>query len=214
MIDTTITIGNVAIHEPVTVLTDCIITAFCFYFYIQLRKLNKDIVIDNWSIFFGLLGISTLFGAASHGVFLIHEGVGYKTIWLPMQVINGIAIYFAQQATINSVLKNSKHINRWKKSYLIQFVIFVIALMIFQKYLVTIIENFIGLLPIMILHLKAKDNYNKKIGYGFLVSFLTATVSISKFTLHAYFNYNDLAHVLIMISIFIIYIGIKSKVIS
>jgi hypothetical protein len=86
--------------------------------------------------------------------------------------------------------------------------------MVFQKYMVTIIENAIGLLPIMILHLKSKDNYNKKIGYGFLVSFLTASVSISKFTLHAYFNYNDLAHILIMISISMIYLGIKSKVIS
>ena len=176
--------------------------------------LNKDIVTDNWSKFLGLLGLSTLFGAAGHGIFAVHEGIGYKTVWLSMQVINGFAIYFAQQATLNSALKNSKNINRWKTSYIIQFVMFVMVLMVFQKYIVTIIENIIGLLPVMILLLRANDNHDKKIGYGILVSFLTASVSITKFTIHAYFNHNDLAHVLIMISVSIMYMGIKSKATS
>ncbi|MGQ0827734.1 MAG: DUF6962 family protein [Bacteroidota bacterium] len=216
MVDTTIYIGDIAIHEPVTAFTDYIITVIGFYFYYQLRKKSTNSVILNWSRFFGLLGLSTLLGGCSHAFFAIHEGIPYKTVWLSMQIVNGFAVYFAQQATLNSVLANSNHANKWKVSYIIQLTTFIILILIFQKYLVTIIENIIGLIPVMILHLisKSKKNNYKKIGYGILISFITAIVHGSKFSLHAYFNYNDIAHVFIMISLYVMYLGVKEKAIS
>jgi hypothetical protein len=214
MVDTTIYIGDIAIHEPVTAFTDYIITVLGLYFYHKLSKKNDDIVTRNWSRFCGLLGLSTLLGGSSHAFFELHEGIAYKTVWLSMQIVNGLSIYFAQQATWNSLLINSKYANKWKTSYTIQLIAFIILLLIFQKYLVTIIENVIGFIPIMILHLKQKEGYYKKIGYGIMVSFITAIVHASKFSIHAYFNFNDLAHVFIMISLYIMYLGAKEKAIS
>lgn len=216
MVDTTIYVGDLAIHEPVTAFTDYIITILGFYFYHQLSKKKKDNVTRNWSRFFGLLGLSTLLGGSSHAFFALHEGLSYKIVWLMMQIVNGIAVYFAQQATFNAILINSEHANKWKLSYTIQLIVFIFLLLLFQKYLVTIIENAVGLIPVMLLHMfsKSKEDYYKKIGYGILISFITAVVHGTKLSLHAYFNYNDIAHILIMASLYIMYRGVKEKGIS
>jgi hypothetical protein len=217
MVDTTINIGGIAIHEPVTALTDYIIfiTAVSFYFGLK-RFANGNTVIKNWGLFFGLLGLSTFFGGTSHAFFEIHAGVGYKTFWLSMQVINGFAIYFAQQATVMSVVENPTYINKWRISYNVQLIVFIIAALYFQNYLVTIIDNALGLIPIMILHFMDKKNNKASalIAYGLAISFITAIVHGAKLSVHAYFNYNDIAHVFIMLSLITMYKGVKQKAIS
>lgn len=210
MTDTTITISGIAVHEPTTVLTDFIIAIIAISFYIKLKK-NKDQTTIYWSFFFLFLGIATFVGAFSHALFSIHEGWAYKSFWLPMQVINGIGIYYAQQATLISVLENSPAKNKWRMSYIIQLLVFIIALLCIQKYLVSIIENAVALIPIMILHYKDKRPFAKTIANGIAVSFITAFVHLGKLSLHDYFNYNDLAHVFIMISLYIMYKGVSLK---
>jgi hypothetical protein len=211
MTDTTIIIGNIAIHEPVTAFTDLIITIFAFIYF---RRLSApDEATKNWRLFFLFISLSTLAGACSHGLFAVHEGIEYKSIWLSMQFLNGFAVYFAQKATLFSVLKDSKAYGAWKLSYMIQLLIYFMMLIIIQKYIITILDNAIGLIPIMILHFTAKDKqqYYSKVGYGILISFITAIVHATKFSLHAYFNYNDIAHIFIIISLTVMYLGIKQR---
>ena len=210
MTDTTITISGVAVHEPMTVCTDFIIAALAISFYFRLRK-SSDQTTTYWSFFFLLLGSATFTGAFSHAFFAIHEGWRYKSFWLSMQVINGVGIYYAQQATLVSVLQNTPARNKWKWSYRIQLILFIICLLLIQKYLVSIIENAVALIPIMILHYKDKRPFAKTIANGIAVSFITAFVHVGKLSLHDYFNYNDLAHVFIMISLYIMFRGVKSK---
>ncbi len=210
MIDTSISIGAVRIHEPVTVLTDIIIAVLAIYFYNQLKR-NAGTATAHWSRFFLFLGLATFTGSFSHALFEIHEGWHYKFFWLSMQIINGIGIYFAQQATLCSVLEHSTHKSFWKWSYVIQFVLFIAALLLIQKYIVSVLENAIGLIPILILHYKNKANYAKIIANGISISFLTAIVNLTKLSFNAYFNYNDIAHVFIMMSIFVMYKGIKGN---
>lgn len=212
MVDTTIYIGSLAIHEPVTAFTDYIITIIGLTFFWKIPSTGNPVV-KYWRLFFLLLGLSTFFGASAHAFFGIHEGVAYKSVWLTMQLVNGLAIYFAQQATLLSTLKNSKQYDAWKWSYIIQLVAYYIVLLIVQKYVVTIIDNALGLIPIMIVHFaaKEKEEYYKWIGYGILVSFITAIVHGVKFSLNDYFNYNDIAHVFIMISMIVMYMGVQKK---
>jgi len=126
-------------------------------------------------------------------------------------VLNGLAIYFAQRATLASVLKDSKQYNAWKMSYMIQLVVYIIVLLIVQKFIVTIIDNALGLIPLMVVHLTAtaKKDYYKYIGWGIAISFITAIVHGVKFSLHAYFNYNDIAHVFIILSLITMFTGAK-----
>jgi len=214
MTDTTLIIGDFSIHEPVTVFTDYIITVLAFIYYWKLPSTNE--VVKNWRLFFLFISLSTFFGGSSHALFAVHEGWKYKSLWLPMQFINGFAVYYAQKATLLSVLKDSEKYNAWKLSYIIQLVVYFIVLIIVQKYVVTIIDNALGLVPIMILHLsaKVKEDYYKYIAYGISISFITAIVHGIKFSLHDYFNYNDIAHVFIMLSLTVMFLGARQKATS
>jgi hypothetical protein len=95
----------------------------------------------------------------------------------------------------------------------IQLVVYLIVLMIVQKYIVTIIDNALGLIPILILHAtaKIKEVHYKYIAYGIGVSFITAIVHGVKFSLHEHFNFNDIAHIFIMISLTVMFWGLKKK---
>lgn len=212
MTDTTISISGVAIHEPMTAFTDLIIAILAITFYIQLKN-KTDETTRRWSYFFLLLGLSTCLGACSHAFFSIHDGWQYKSFWLPMQIINGFAVYHAQQATFGSVLEDSSNKATWKWSYVIQLIVFISALLYIQKYIVTIIENATGLIPIMVLHYQYKRSFAKMIANGIAISFITAFVNLSKLSLHAYFNYNDIAHVFIMISLYVMYKGVNRRTI-
>jgi hypothetical protein len=213
MTDTTISISGVSIHEPMTVLTDLLIAVLAIAIYFQLKN-KADAITRNWSYFFLFMGISTVIGSCSHAFFAVHEGWYYKSFWLPMQVINGFAIYYAQQATFISALQVSANRMKWKWSYVIQLVVFILALFYVQKYIVSIIENAIGLIPIMILHYQYQRPFAKMIANGIAISFITAFVNLCKLSLHAYFNYNDIAHVFIMISLYVMYKGVRMRTIS
>lgn len=212
MTDTTIYIGSIAVHEPMTVFTDYIITILSLGFFFRIPTVDNAAV-RNWRLFFLFMALSTGIGSNSHAFFAVHEGLAYKSIWLPMQVLNAFAVYFAQQATLQSVLKNAESRNAWKWSYVVQLIIYIIILMIVQKFVVTIIDNALGLIPIMVLHFTAKEKepYYKYIGYGIVISFITAIVHGFKLSLCAYFNFNDIAHVFIMISLYVMFRGVKLK---
>jgi hypothetical protein len=214
MIDTTITIGNLSIHEPVTAFTDFLITILAFFFYLRLSSPNETV--NNWRRFFLFISLSTLMGGCSHAFFAVHDGWAYKSLWLPMQFLNGFAVYFAQRATLISVLKDSASKNVWRISYSIQLILYFVILGIVQKYIVTIADNAIGLIPIMVLHFGAKDKeeYYRYIGYGICISFITAIVHGLKISIGPYFNFNDIAHVFIMISLTVMFLGIKQKATS
>jgi hypothetical protein len=217
MIDTTLSINGIDVHEPVTVFTDFIITTLLISFYYQLKLISTTKEgIKEWCLFFLFLAISTFLGGCSHAFFLIHEGWQYKSIWLSNQLINGFAVYYAQQATLATLLKNSKNKNLWKCIYGLQLIVFGAILLFVQKYLVTVFENAIGLIPVMILHYSFKPKIISyiKIANGIAIAFFSAIFFITKFSIHPYFNYNDIAHVFIMASVYNIYKGIKASAFS
>jgi hypothetical protein len=219
-IDTTIYIGNWAIHQPVTVLTDYIISVLCFYFYLQLNKTNHlktaDNSTNNWKLFFLFLSLASFFGGCAHGFFAIHEGLGYKSFWLTMQVLNVFSVYSAQKATFYSALASSNKKKFWNLSYHIQLVLFFIAIFVFQNFLVVVIDSIIGLVPIAIIHYidSKKVKHSIWVTYGIMILFITAIVNATKFSFSPYFCYLDIAHVLIMANLSLMYIGIKRKAIS
>ncbi|MEO6903744.1 MAG: hypothetical protein ABI315_11450 [Bacteroidia bacterium] len=213
MIDTTLSISGIEVHEPVTVFTNFIITTLLISFYCRLKLLSKSKGdgVNEWRLFFLFLAISSFLGGCSHAFFLTHESLPYKSVWLSNQLMNGISVYFAQQATFATVLKNSINKNKWKWSYLIQLLVFGAALLLIQNYLVTVFENAIGLIPVMVLHysFKPKTPSYIKIANGIAIAFVSAIVFVTKFSIHRYFNFNDLAHLFIMASVYTMYKGIK-----
>lgn len=212
LVDTSIEIGNIRIHQPVCVFTSFIITAQCFFYYVKLQHFKKqNTAIINWSGYYFFMGLASIFGSISHAFFKIHEGFDYKVYWLTMQVLNIIAIYFAQRGTLLSVLKNSKHKNIWKWSYNIQLVIFIIAALTLHNFLVVVIDGVIGMVPLIFIHfIDAKNEKSSLwIASGISILIISALVNVTKFSFHIYFNHLDIAHVFIMLNLFVMYLGVK-----
>lgn len=209
MSDTSLNIGNLIIHEPVAVFTDIIISVLCI---ILIRGLKEQTETCNaWKRFFLFIGLGTLAGGISHAFFAVHSGLAYKSFWLTMQFFNGLSVYAAQQATLSSILSGSPKIKLMKTVILVQLLVFCILVPILQNFLLVVIDCALGLIPVMIFHLKSRDEDDKLIGYGIMVSFLTGIVHGTKLSLHTYFNHNDIAHVLIMISLYLMYKGAKKS---
>ena len=181
MIETSINIGGFVIYEPTTVFTDVVISILCFIFVKNLKANTPSV--KNWKLFFLFFGLGTLVGAFSHGFFNQHIGIAYKSLWLPMQVLNVFSVYFAQKGTYHSILINSNNAKAWLLSYRMQVIVFAIAVFIFHNFLVVV--------------------------NGIVISFLTVIVHGTKLSLHAYFNSNDIAHILIMFSLYYMYSGVK-----
>ncbi len=202
MNDNYITIGNFTLFEPTTVLTDVIVSILCIYICVTLRKNTLSDIQKMWTLFFLFFGLSTLVGGCSHAFYQIHEGVGYKLFWLTMQIFNGAAVMFAQLAT---------YTKKAKQILVIQFIVFVFAVLFFQKFIVVIINNIISLIPVMLLNFQKEKKaiFNKKIAYGILISFAPALIHGFKISFHTFFNYNDIAHIFIMLSLYIIFSGVN-----
>jgi hypothetical protein len=216
-IDTTINIGGVAIHQPVTAFTDIIISTLCFCFFLKLKKIgsvNKSDV--SWKWFYLFLSLASLFGGCSHGFFAIHDGVGYKSFWFPMQWFNIFSAFCAQQGTLHSILKDSPNKETWKWANLIQVVLFSIAVLVFSNFLVVVLDSAIALIPVMVIHFKnkSKQKGNEMVGWGIVILFFTAIINGTKVSINEYFTYLDIAHVFIIGSLSVMFIGIKQKAIS
>lgn len=212
--DTTIYISSFPIHEPVTVLTDYIMAAQCLYYYLKLKEAD---FIDNstkyWSYFFGLMAISAFSGGCSHAFFEVHLGVAYKTFWFTMQATNIFSLYYLQQAMLHSALANSKNQNWLNSVYRIQLIVALIAIFVFQNFLVVVINTSIALIPAVFIYF-ADAKYNRSslwIAYGIVILFITGVVNAIKLCFHAYFNHLDLAHVLIMINLWMMFTGARNK---
>jgi hypothetical protein len=216
-IDTTIYIGGFAVHQPVTFFTDVIISVLCFFFFLKLNRIAKqDQSTIYWKRFFFFLCMASFVGGCSHGLFLIHEGFNYKTFWLTMQLLNVISVYWAQQATITSLLIDSPNKKILNIGYAIQLLLFSLSVFIFHNFLVVVIDSALGLIPIMILHFRnvQKNENNKFIAWGIVVLCLTAFINGTKISINEYFTYLDIAHVLIMINLSLMFVGVKRKAIA
>lgn len=215
--DTTIYISSFPIHEPVTVLTDYIMAAQCLYYYLKLKEVG---FLGNsttyWSYFFGLMAVSAFSGGCSHAFFEVHEGFGYKAFWLSMQVTNIFSLYYLQQAMLHSALADSKNQNLWNTGFRIQLVIALIAIFVFQNFLVVIINTSIALIPALIIYFAdaRQDRSSLWIAFGIIILFVTGVVNAVKLCLHTYFNHLDLAHVLIMINLWMMFTGVRNKALA
>jgi len=215
-IDTTITIGGVAIHQPVTAITDIILAIVCFCFFLKLKQIkNPDQSTKSWIWFYLFLSLASITGSSSHAFFAVHRGFGYDSLWLPMQLFNIFAAFSAQQATLYSVFKNSPNRNTWKWFSLILITFFSVSVFIFHNFLVVVIHSAIALIPVMIIHFidsrKQKDSLY--IAWGIVILFITAIIHSAKLSINEYCTYLDIAHVFIIASLSVMLIGIKRKAI-
>jgi hypothetical protein len=212
----TIHIGEFALSEPVTAVSDLLISMLCLFIVVSLhRSKRNNPAVSFWQIFFLAMGLSAFIGIVVHGLREYQSETGNHSIWMFMNVISGASVYFAQMATARSVLKTSRFKNRFIQIANIQALVYLLCIIFVSgfTYNAVIIQIASGMIPVMALHFSALGRNIPGatwIGTGISLSFLSAVARTLQISLNRnWFNYNDLSHVFIAASFILMFRGIS-----
>jgi hypothetical protein len=209
---TEIHLGGMVVRDPVTALTNVFIFLAGWWCWKQVKN-SPATHVKSWSWFFLLVGLASLIGVAVHGFsFYIPERIHFWT-WIVMGLVQNLGVSFAQVATAQ--LYFSKQ-SRWITILVAgQYLAFAAILISFESYEAVKWHVALGMLPIMgwCMYRWAKgDRAAQWIATGILISGLTAAVHGFKVSISLeWFNYNDIAHLLVVASLLVMVRGVKEE---
>jgi hypothetical protein len=212
-----ITLSN-SIAEPVSCITDIILAGVSYYFFVRLRYLkNSAIAEKHWASFFLFFGHSTFSGGLAHAICDRISNPAYDLVWLSMQLFSGAAVFYALNAAIRSEIKHKGQQKYFLLATNIQLLIFLPCVFYFMHFKVVEVNLFISLVALLYIYIISFQTnwvHRALIGLGFLISGFTVYVHYKKVSLAWWFNHNDIAHVIMYLSLILIYKGVKYKIMS
>jgi len=207
-----ITFAGLTIGEPVTSLTDIVLAVISFTFFARIKnRLNESFFNNSWRMFFLFIGISTSIGAFAHALNGTDAIRWSAALFMAMTVFSSFAVFFALKATIrftNLPLFARKGLNTTNYSLLVIFMIYTLTTNNFEIFKM---HAAAGLLLIFITHAIAWRRSHTGSGWimaGMGISFFTVLVHTKQFSISPWFNYKDISHVIMMVSLVMIYNGV------
>jgi hypothetical protein len=207
---TEITAGSIVIRDPVTALTN--VMMFLAALVAWRRLIRNDITFlpaRIWRWFFAGVSVASLIGMIVHGFSYYTPENVHLAIWLTMGLVQSAGVSGAQLATVQHYAPRKL---RLLQGFIIgQLVITTIILISFQTYAVVKYHLAVGLLPLLFWHIYQYINGKKSglwIALGILVSAITGVVHGFRLSVSVWFNYNDIAHILVIVSIWMMLKGV------
>lgn len=200
-----VNILGVRIQEPITTLTDLLVTAVCFYAYWKLSKdghQGKTVYFKK--IYFVLMGVATLFGGLIGHAFQYALGVEWKLLgWITSM----LAVMLIERSAIEYTINLIPH--KWHRFLLWLNIAELIIILFLTIY--TLNFKFVEfhavwgfMIVVFTFHLftflKTKDIGSRFMLYGIAV--LAGAMFVFNYPIapHKWFNHNDLSHVLMAIA--------------
>ncbi|MDX2250414.1 MAG: hypothetical protein SF052_26770 [Bacteroidia bacterium] len=211
---TQIELLGIQILEPVTSLTDFITATVCFTSFTFLQRQNSThISVNLMKYYFLLMGIGMIFAAFIGHAFLYMVTTDWKMIgWI-----------FSAFAILMFELSSAEYAKPYigvKKSRIIQLFGFLqisgfLLTMAFpetRNFTTVKINSTLGLMGVVLpvhgwLWLQQKTGGSNIFSLAVIYGVIPAIVYNTQFTLHRYFNYHDISHVLMSIFILILFRG-------
>lgn len=208
---TEIDVAGLVVRDPVTALTNVLIFVTALWWFLHLKKHSGSYVHSRfWARFTLGIGSASFIGAIVHGFSFYTDEDQHLIAWLLMCIIQGIGVSMAQVAVFATASP------RWRIGLFVvtglQFLAFVAGMLLVQSYEIAKFHVALGLLPILIAYALQGlrgDKGKTWIALGILISALTAVVHTFKLSFSVWFNYNDIAHLLIISSIILIGNGVR-----
>ena len=205
-----ITIGTLIINEPMCMLTNVIIAMVALVAYLQFNKLdNSNNYLHYWKLFFVTSPVAMLFAAFAHGFKWAFTPAEFKYVWLTMNVLGIVPTFFATQASLSFGLNN-------KIITPLVYTVFVVVAMltiIYNNFTFVKIAATVGALIILYTHIVLYNTIKfapaKLVIAGMLVAVGAIVVHSLKLSIHTWFNFKDLSHVLMAISCWVMFKGVN-----
>ena len=214
MKETFVDVG-ILILEPVTAVTDLLLGLFCIWFYRRLAlPVKSHPLLRFWRLFFLCIGISTLLGTVAHGLRFYMNEPTFKAVWMMMNLTSIVSSYFLLLATIEIQYDSPRTIQRLQQISLLITLMLVSATVYFNDFnLIKIYAGFIIFIA-LITHFNTYKKGLKGSGYitfGFAFSLTSIWVHTMKLSIDDYFNFKDISHVIMLISLYFIFLGAMLK---
>lgn len=214
-IETELLIKGIQVNEPVTVLTNILLSGLTFHFYLRLNKVTqkKSTLLSYWKFFFLFLSIANLIAVVSHGFKSYIEPNTYYYVWMFMNLASFPSSYFLLLSNLEvSYLHPKKH--KWYY-WFIQLLTLLLVVSIYLLNTIELVKLNAGLVILITLWVHIKSHKNGLSGSywiynGFLLSLICLPVHTYKISLHPYFNFKDISHVIMLVSLYFIFLGMKN----
>jgi len=202
------------IFEPVTILTNGFIGAYCIYSFLKINKYKNKLATE-WAYFFLLIGVSSTVGSVAHGT---HHQLGnlfLNTAVFLMNATSLLSIYFCFKAANTTLFLNKKQPNKYITYFVMLWVATLLVItFINNNFLLIKIHAGIVLTYSLIIHLLThakKQQGSVWIAFGILVSFISIVIHSLKLSISDWFNHKDISHVIVLVSIVFMVKGVLLK---
>ena len=203
---------GIRIDEPVTTVTDLMVSAVCFYAFIQLNKIPiKNQVHWNLKYYFLSMGVATLVGGLiGHGFLYLFSFAwklpGWLTSMFSIALLERASIMFARP------LVKPKIGNFFAWMNLVELSTFVIVTFSTLNFFFVEVHSAYGLLVIVTsfqywVYRKTKKESSKLFLIAVGISAISALIFMNEIGISKWFNHYDISHILMACSAFVFYKG-------
>jgi hypothetical protein len=210
----TLKLGNLVIGEPMTSLTDILLAVTSFLLVIRIRsRLNESFFNNAWRMFFLFMGISTTFGTFAHALNGSEATRLFNVLWMAMTFSSSTAVFYAVHATIRFMRSSDMWRRIFTRINFIALIVFLLYTAAYNDFEIFKIHAAVGVAIIFITHFIAwmKSHWGSGwIAVGMGLSIMTVIIHTSQLSISKWFNYKDISHVIMLMSLVCIYNGIHA----
>jgi hypothetical protein len=205
---------GIRIDEPIVTLTDLVVSFLCFlYFYKMTISPKKAKVFTYFKYYFLIMGLATTFGGIIGHAFYYEFTKTWKLIgW----IISMFAIMLIERGAIEHtrLILNKKYVKILGIVNKVEILIFLGLVLVTLDFFYVQLHSGYGLMFVVftietLLFLKTKNEATKYIMAGIGFAALSALVFATEFSIHQWFNYLSLSHIMMAIATLFIYGGVK-----
>jgi hypothetical protein len=209
---TSIELFGIKISEPVTSVTDLLVSAVCLYAFFKLRKTKSSVPARTlFTYYFLAMSLSTTYGGFINHAFLHLLSFGWK---VPAWLISMVAVALMERAAIfhgQPFLKKSTG-RFFAVLNIIELITLVSVVLLTLNFFFVELHAGYGLMVIvfsfeLFIYRKTKQESSRWLLMAVGVSAVAAVVHIGKLAPHTWFNHLDLSHVLMAIASYLYFLG-------
>ncbi|MEJ0029375.1 MAG: hypothetical protein WDO15_02940 [Bacteroidota bacterium] len=210
---TSIDLG-VRIDEPITTLTDLLVSAVCFVAFFRLKSQNRPGYTQLYfRYYFLLMAIGTMLGGLLGHAFLYALGFGWK---LPGWIVSMLSVTLIERSSVERakpLIKTSVG-DFFLALNIVELLVIMTTTMWTLDFKWVEFHSGYGLLGVVLpFHLytwyRARDKGSLLIIIAVIVASCAALVFMNKLSIHEWFNYLDISHTIMAIGAYIFYRGAK-----
>lgn len=211
-IQPSIEVLSIRIDEPVTTMTDLIMSAICFYAYFRIRQLESTVRIKKYfKYYFLTLGIATLAGGLLGHAFLYTLPPAWKLVsWvftlISVAILSHGLIELSKPLLKPGFSKIVSRINMLILSLALLYTLYTLAFSAVKYYSIFGMLIVVGSLSYVI-YQKTEIRGVVKIMLGVGVGVLSALIFSFEWGLGPWLNHNDISHLILSFSALTLYKG-------